>query len=135
MPAELTRLKELRDGLLHLHSTLISSERELYERDIARIRTQAQFLDLLLNDPAFAWLRELSQLIVLIDEVLESDDGPGPIEADRLVARSRTLLSPAETEPAFRTRYLEALQRDPNVIMAHSATLQLLKRLEQTASG
>jgi hypothetical protein len=123
------RLKELRDGLLHLHSGLLASERELYERDIARIRSQAHFLELLLNDAAFSWLRELSQLIVLIDEAIEADGGPGPIEADGLVARARSLLQPAENEGAFAARYLAALQRDPAVVLAHSAMVQLLRRL------
>jgi hypothetical protein len=123
-------LKELRDGLLHLHSVLLTSERALYERDVERIRSQAHFLELLLNDAAFAWLRELSQLIVLIDESLEADQAPGPIEAERLVARARGLLLPAETGAAFEVRYLAALQRDPDVVVAHSSAMQLLRRLE-----
>ncbi len=128
--AVVARLKDLRAGLLRLHSTLLASERRHYEREVQRIRSQSEFLDLLLNDPAFAWLRELSQLIVLIDEVLEAENGPAPIEADRLVARARTLLSPADTGAPFETRYLEALQRDPDVVLAHSATRELLRRLE-----
>jgi hypothetical protein len=127
LPAE-TRLKELRDGLLHLHSTLLASERELYERDVERIRSQAHFLDLLLNNAAFAWLRELSQLIVLIDETIEADGGPGPIEADRLSARARALLQSAGNEGTFAARYLAALQRDPAVVLAHSAMVQSLRK-------
>ncbi|HVX65524.1 MAG TPA: hypothetical protein VHA11_02925 [Bryobacteraceae bacterium] len=123
------RLKELRDGLLRLHSSLLVSERELYERDVQRIRSQGQFLELLLNDPAFSWLRELSQLIVLIDEAIETDGGPGPIEAEGLLARARSLLQPADSEGPFGARYLAALQRDPAVVLAHSATMQLLRRL------
>lgn len=124
------RLKDLRNGLLHLHSALLDSERDVYERDIERIHSQARFLELVLNDPAFAWLRELSQLVVLIDELLETGEPPTRLEADRMVARAREMLSPAQTGAVFETRYLEALQRDPDVVMAHSATLNLLRRLE-----
>jgi hypothetical protein len=124
------RLRDLRNGLLRLHSALLDSERDVYERDIERIHSQGRFLELVLNDPAFAWLRELSQLVVFIDELLEAEEPPTRPEADRLVARARDMLSPAQTGAVFETRYLEALQRDPDVVMAHSATLKLLRRLE-----
>ena len=64
------RLKEIRDGLLTLHKSLLDIERATYERDIARIATTGLYLDLVLNDPAFQWLRQLSELIVLIDETM-----------------------------------------------------------------
>jgi hypothetical protein len=124
------RLTNLRNGLLHLHSILLHSERGVYEREIQRIRTQGQFLELVLHDPAFAWLRELSQFVVLIDERLEEDDPPSPEDANRLVARARALLSPSQTGAVFETRYLDALQRDPDVVLAHSAILNLLKELK-----
>ena len=124
------RLKNLRNGLLHLHSVLLHSERGLYEHEVQRIRTQGHFLELLLHDPAFEWLRELSQFVVLIDERLEEDDPPSREEAGRLVARAREMLTPSQTGSAFETRYLAALQRDPDVVIAHSAILNLLKTLE-----
>jgi len=123
------RLTELRNGLLKLHTVLLNSERAQYERDIQRIRSSQQFLELVLNDPAFAWLRVLSQLVVLIDETLEGDDAPTAEEATRLVRRVRELLSPVESDGAFEKPYLAALQRDPDVILAHAAALKLLKRL------
>ena len=51
------RLKGTRDGLLRLHKTLLDSERAAYERDVARITSTGQFLQLVLNDPWFQWLR------------------------------------------------------------------------------
>src|SRR5512147_200618 len=94
------RLTTLRNGLLRLHSALLASERSQYERDIQRIPSQARFLELLLNDPAFAWLRELSQLVVFIDEILEAEEPPNRAEADRLVARAKQMLTPAQTGAA-----------------------------------
>jgi hypothetical protein len=35
-----------------------------------------------------------------------------------------------ESSGAFEKPYLEALQRDPEVILAHAAALKLLRRLE-----
>src|SRR5207342_2724549 len=65
-----TRLKTLRDGLLILHKSLLELERAVYERDVAPITSTGQYLNLVLEDPAFQWLRELSAFIVIIDEAL-----------------------------------------------------------------
>ena len=119
------RLVTLRNGMLKLHKVLMDSEREVYERDIARISSSSQLLTLLLEDPHFAWLRELSQLIVLIDETLEWEEPATVTDADRLVNQARTLLSPSETGTGFVRQYYEALQRDPDVVMAHSAMLKV----------
>lgn len=124
------RLRELRNGLLRLHSALLESERALYDRDIERIQSNGHLLELVLHDPAFAWLRELSKLVVVIDETLEGENGPTAADAGRLVARARALVTPAETGVMFETRYLEAMQRDPNVILAHAEAIRLLRRLE-----
>jgi hypothetical protein len=124
------RLTDLRNELLRLHTVLLKSERARYERDIQKIRTSGEFLALVLNDPAFAWLRVISQLIVLIDETLEAEEPPSPAEATRLVRRARELLSLVDTNGAFERPYLEALQRDPDVILAHAAALDLVRSLE-----
>ena len=74
------RLTDLRNGLLGLHKTLLDSERGTYERDIARIGSSGELLKLVLYDPWFAWLHELSEFVVLIDETLDADES-GPQSA------------------------------------------------------
>jgi hypothetical protein len=123
------RLTSLRNGLLKLHKTLLDSERARYERDIERIKSAGQLLNLVLHDPWFAWLHELSELIVLIDENLDADEPVTPSEATRLLAQTRTLLTPAESGNGFRRQYFEALQRDPDVVIAHGAAVQVLAGL------
>ncbi|MGA2589211.1 MAG: hypothetical protein ABSH32_04795 [Bryobacteraceae bacterium] len=122
-------LADLRNGLLKLHKTLLDSERERYERDIQRINSSGQLLSLVLHDPFFAWLHELSELIVLIDETLDADEPATASEAGRLLAQARTLLTPAESGNGFRKEYFEALQRDPDVVIAHGAAMQVLGSL------
>jgi hypothetical protein len=122
-------LTDLRNGLLRLHKALLYSERAVYEREIQRIRSSGQFLNLVMHDPWFAWLHELSELIVLIDETWDSDRAPTQRDADRLVSAARLLLSPREDGAGFRRRYFEAMQRDPDVVLCHAATVKLLKRL------
>ena len=113
------RLKDLRNGLLRLHMNLLDSERAAYERDIQRITSPGQYLNLALNDPWFAWLRELSQFIVMIDETLDLEEPASTQDAERLITRARALISPSENGDGFARRYFEAMQRDPGVVLAH----------------
>ncbi|MEX2262425.1 MAG: hypothetical protein WD696_10755 [Bryobacteraceae bacterium] len=123
-------MRDLRNGLLRLHKTLLDSERDSYERDIARIATTGQMLQLVLHDPFFAWLHELSELVVLIDELMEAEEPAEVIDADRLVEQARDLVAPAEEGTGFRKRYFEAMQRDPGVVLAHREMTLVLERLE-----
>jgi hypothetical protein len=125
------RLTDLRDGLLRLHKTLLDSETAIYDREIQRITSSGQLLDLVLNDPQFAWLRELSQMVVVIDEMLDDEEPVTDEIADQLVLRARVLLTPAEAKNSFREHYLEALQRDPDAVMAHAEMGRLLVRLDK----
>src|SRR5256885_15367703 len=75
-PGDITPLKDLRGPLLALHKTLVESERIEYERTIGKINSPNHFLQLLTNDPWFAWLSPLSQLIVSIDEAMDPSDPP-----------------------------------------------------------
>ena len=123
------RLTALRNGLLRLHKGLLDSERASYERDVARITSTGQYLGLVLNDPWFNWLHELSQFIVLIDETLDFEDPATTADADRLTAQARTLVSPAEEGSGFARRYFEAMQRDPAVVLAHRDMMQVFNGL------
>lgn len=126
-PAE--RLTTLRNGLLRLHKSLLDSERAVYERDIERISSPGHFLNLLLNDPWFAWLRELSQLIVVVDEILDLEEPPSPGDALRLISQARELVSPAENGEQFARRYWEAMQRDPGAVLAHRDMIRVFEEL------
>src|SRR5271156_3453165 len=127
------RLTELRNGLLGLHKTLLDSERASYERDIARIDSSGELLKLVLYDPWFAWLHELSEFVVLIDETVDAidettgtDDPPPSIDAERLIEQAWELLAPNETGTGFAKRYFEALQRDPDVVLEHARMRKVL---------
>lgn len=123
------RLTDLRNALLSLHKTLLESERATYERDIARIKSSTDFLKLVLYDPWFNWLHELSELVVLIDETLDAKEPPDGFTAERLIAQAQELLTPNEAGEGFAKRYFEALQRDPDVVLAHAKTRKLVTSL------
>ena len=123
------RLTRLRNGLLHLHKSLLDCERAAYERDVERISSPGHLLNLLLNDPWFGWLRELSQFIVVVDETLDLDEPPTAADAGRLIGQARELVSPAEGGNRFARRYWEAMQRDPAAVLAHRDILRLFSEL------
>ena len=123
-------LNELRNALLSLHKTLLDSERAIYERDVARIESPGQFLGLVMEDPWFAYLRELSRFVVEIDEKIDAKKDPATMaDANRFVTQARALITPAENGRGFEKRYFEAMQRDPNVVLAHAATSRVIAGL------
>ncbi len=113
------RLVSLRNGLLRLHKYLMDSERALYERDVERITTTGQYLQLVLNDPWFAWLHELSKFIVTIDEALDFGEALTAEDASRLVTQARALVSPSEEGNGFGRKYFDIMQRDAGAVLAH----------------
>ncbi len=130
MPGEAhQRLKTLRDGLLRLHLTLLDSQKAAYDRDVERITSPGQYLSLALNHPWFAWLRELSQFIVLIDETLDGEVPVTGADAGQLIGRARALVSPSENGDEFARRYYETMQRDPGVVLAHGEMMRVFEKL------
>jgi hypothetical protein len=134
MPNEATpheKLSSLSKALLALHKTLLDSERVGYEESFGKIETPAVFLQLVMGDPWFAWLRTLSEFIVLIDERL--DEKRRPLTAQDVsdfVARARALLTPQQEGLGFGFHYYNAMQRDPDVILAHAGIVKLLQSLQ-----
>jgi hypothetical protein len=131
--SELTRdaLKELRHGLLRLHKLLLELERRDYERARGRISNSYEFLQLVLKDPWFDWLHRLSELIVQIDEGLDTRDAEHPMtdeDAKALTERAKTLLAPSESGTQFQKNYFLALQQSPDVVLLHSEVMRLLGR-------
>jgi hypothetical protein len=123
-------LRGLRHGLLRLHKMLLDLERRDYERGRGPIGNSYEFLQLVLKDPWFDWLHRLSELIVQIDETLDTHAETPATEADAtaLVERAKSLLAPAETGSEFQKNYFLALQRSPDVVLLHSELMKLLGR-------
>jgi hypothetical protein len=113
--------------LLQLHKTLVYSERVGYEAAMGPIPSPNHFLRLLSGDPWFAWLLPLSGLIVTIDEALDRRIPLSPKEAQDLLTQTRRMLVASEEGHGFPRSYFEALQRDPDVIFAHSRVVLLLR--------
>jgi len=119
-------LVELHGALLKLHKALIDSERVVYEKTVGPISSPNHFFQLLTNDPWFAWLRPISQLIVAVDETLDSKERLTNTDVDAVMNQSVFLLVPAKSGGEFGERYVAALQRDPRVVLTHA---QVAKRI------
>jgi hypothetical protein len=121
------RLTQLREALLALHKVLLESERASYEAAFGKISSPYQFLQLLTNDPWFAWLAPVTQLITAMDEMLDAKEPLTAPAVDAIVAQMRTLLVATEVGEGFSRHYDEALQRTPDVVFAHAAMAKLLR--------
>lgn len=120
-------MKDLRQAMLRLHKTLLDWERRAYERIHGRQSSNA-LLDALLEDPQFAWLRPLSQMIVRIDEMLEDEIPPERGDLEAVIGHVRDLTTPNETGNAYEQRYHAALQESPDAVFAHRDLVVVLKR-------
>ncbi len=123
------RLRELRGKLLQLHKVLLDDARASYEMDRGRVSSNASLLQLVINDPWFAWLHSLSELVVRIDETGETDSPATDADAAALIDQVEKLLTASETGEGFHRRYYDALQRQPAVVMAHAEVRRTIKSM------
>ena len=92
-------LEKLRTPLLELHRILLESERSDYERSRGAL-SSGEFLQALISDPELQWLEPLTALVASLDACLGNAE--------------------------FQKRYLEALQRHPELAVAHGRLARAL---------
>ena len=118
-------LKAVRDLLLGLHKTLVDFERSIYEGINGEV-SSGQFLNLLLEDRDFAWLRKFSTLIVDIDEMFAQKDGFTDEQVAAHFKKIRDVIGMKESDDDFVYRYQKALQQDLDATGKHSELKSLL---------
>ena len=109
------RIKKVRDKFLRFHKVLMDKERINYEREFGSL-TPGQFLELLLGDERFAWLRVLSTLIVRIDEAFDLDDGLSSEMVDGFFEESRNLFDDSDEYKEFKEKLSVALVSNSDAI-------------------
>ncbi len=120
------QLAGLRTVLLRAHKTLLDFERQGYERAHGKIATSYEFLNLVMSDPWFAWLRQLSELIVEIDELLAAKETPNENTGVALIQQAVMLLTPSEAGSEFQKKYFTAMQLAPEVVLEHAEFAKVL---------
>jgi hypothetical protein len=119
-------LTDVRQGLLALHKALIVAEQLTFERIYGRVDSTGQLLQLVMNDPWFTWLHPLSNMVVRIDELMDNEAELTPEDVATIMTEVRALIRPSESGDGFERAYYEALQRAPDVVMAHCQIKKLL---------
>jgi hypothetical protein len=119
-------LIDLRNRLLQLHKTLLDDERRTYERVHGRIPSPGAFLQLLLNDSWFAWLRPVTTLVVAIDETLSAKEPAAENIVEDYLRQARRLLTETEGGLGLGKGYFDALQRNPDVAVSHAEVMKIL---------
>jgi len=112
-------LRETSKALLPLHRHLINAAKSDYAFAYSKDVSATQLVDLLQNDPFFAWLKPFTSVIVDIDEMVRTDFQPADVAP--IVARIEAILA----EPT----YIEMLQREVDVASAHASLRAVLQRL------
>jgi hypothetical protein len=126
--ADAQRLSKVRHALVSLHKALVEYDRQRYEKTVGPIRSPNHFLELLTTDPWFAWMHPLSQLIVSMDEALDEKEPLTLITVDALVKQASLLLAPTESGKGFSKHYFDALQDEPDVVLAHAEATRSMRR-------
>jgi hypothetical protein len=121
----MSRLPDLRTRLLELHKTLLDEQSRAYQAVHGRPVSGGELYRLLLQDEAFVWLRALSGLVARIDQALDDADDARAVPEAPFVEQARGLLR-SEGHGPFETRYRDALQRSPDVVMAHAAVMKVI---------
>lgn len=122
-------LDDLSNLLRHLHKALLEAEAE----NFGPIKDPFQLLNLAMHHKHFAWLRRLSELMVELDEIIESDEAADPAQAAAFRAAVEGLIGPRPpSQPQFRERYLTLLQQSPTAAMAHGDLRRLLEKFPKS---
>lgn len=116
--------------LKELHRELVEVTRSQYEKKFGRVNSPGELLRLLLNDPEFAWLHAMSELMVDIDELLVHPQ-ISAVDAAAVRTEISKLVAPPELDASdFYRKYKDALQA-PEVAVTHGKLRKVLAELPE----
>ena len=123
-------LLEAAEALREVHRALVQAVRAAYEKDVGPAGGPGQMLRLLTEDPYFAWLHPMSELIVDLDSLLAQELLPTGTVAG--VREEIDRLTKAGGSP-FWVKYAPLLQTDTDVVMAHGRLRRAINALPEAA--
>jgi hypothetical protein len=118
------KLVALREALLRIHKSLLEMERRTYEKESGTVNA-GELFRLVVDNPQFAWLHNISEFVVRIDEVLSSDEGVTDTDSHVAISLARKIFAPSEVGDSFQKKYFDAIQMDPAVVMEHAELARL----------
>jgi len=119
------KVKNARNITLKLHKSMLDLEREMYEGIHGELGP-AQFVNILMEDEDFAWLRKFSMLIVEIDEMFDLKDGISGEMVNSNLSKIRELISMDVPDETFRGRFQFALDNNTLAATEHARLEALL---------
>lgn len=126
-------MRSLRQDLEAVSRALQALHKQILEAEGAHLpgRSPLELLDRLLNDPQWAWLRPLSQLITDLDEALAKDTDVTASDAAPAAGHVRALVFGLgePRDEAFLGRYRPLLQVSPALASAHGELKRLIDAL------
>jgi hypothetical protein len=120
------KLVGLREALLRIHKSLLDMERRDYEKEHGVVNT-GELFRLVVDNPQFAWLHNISEFVVRIDENLASEEGVNDTDAHVAITLARKIFAPTETGDGFQKKYFDAIQKDPAVVIEHAQLVRLFQ--------
>jgi len=118
------KLIALRLALLRVHKTLLEMERREYEREHGKVNS-GELFRLVVDHAQFAWLHNISEFVVRIDETLAAKEPVTPEYTSVAFSLARKMFVPTESGDAFQKKYFDAIQHDPRVVMEHAELARL----------
>jgi hypothetical protein len=120
-------VEELRRSLLDLHKALLDAQQIRYEREHGRVRSSGELLGLVLEHPAFAWLRSLSALIARLDEWIEDKEEASAEDLAAMIQALRSLIESGGRDVGFNKPYWEIANEVPEVLVSHVKLWRLIQ--------
>jgi hypothetical protein len=126
------KLTTLRNALLRIHKTLLELERRDYEREHGSVSV-GELFRLVVDHAQFAWLHNISEFVVRIDETLAAKEPVTAEYTSSAIALARKMFTPNESGDAFQKKYYSAIHGDPTVVMDHAELARIFNSEPQDA--
>ncbi|MGI8469907.1 MAG: hypothetical protein ACR2N3_15815 [Pyrinomonadaceae bacterium] len=120
------KLKDLSKAFLRLHKTLLDGAKAEYEARHGKISNSNQYLQLVLDDAHFAWLRKISSLVALIDEAVSPRRPAAETEAKLLLDEAKNLLNFQDADEEFNDKFQTILQTNKDAVLSHNDALKFV---------
>ncbi len=121
-----SKLKSVSKALAVIHKSLLENEIESLERAQGQTLTPGTRLQLLINDPDFAWLRLLSQLISSVDGAIFQKT-PVTQEQLELLLKQTTDLLIDHKNAEFSEHFIPICRTFPDLIVEYGRLKMALK--------
>ena len=118
------KLVALRETLLRIHKSLLEMERRSYEKEHGKV-SAGELFRLVVDDPQFSWLHNISEFVVRIDEALAGEEAVTDVDSHVAISLARKIFAPSEVGDGFQKKYFDAIQSDPAVVMEHAELARL----------